>query len=106
MDGGLVTLLVACLGTGGAGLMLREIFDIISKVRAGVSTKENKRKTDIVGQRMEALREAAAAKLEAEEQRALRIKWQEYTGILLYLLRTNGISPTPLPAELEDTLGG
>jgi len=99
-----VAVIVALLGTGGAGLFAREIADIASKVRAGISTKESKRKADIVAERNAALAEAAQHKKDAEQQRVLRIGWQEYAGKLLFLLSRNGITATPLPDELEDTL--
>lgn len=93
----LVPTIVALVGTGGLGLFAREIVDIISKVRRGVATKESKRKADIIAQRDTAMRAA-------EEERARRIAFQEYSGALRYQLRVNGLNPDPLPDGLEDTL--
>ncbi|SDG21284.1 hypothetical protein [Microbacterium sp. 77mftsu3.1] len=93
----LVPIIVAFLGAGGLGAFAREIVDIISKVKRGVSTKETNRKNDIIAQRDSAVRAA-----EAERDR--RIAFQEYSGVLRYQLRVNGVVPDPLPDGLEDTL--
>lgn len=103
-DVNLVTVLVACIGTGGLGLFFREIADIVSKVRRGVSTRESKRKNDIIAQRDTAIARAEALQQRADDERRLRIAWQEYAGILVYRLRTSGVAPDALPDDLEDTL--
>jgi hypothetical protein len=92
-----VAILVAVLGAGGAGAFAREVVDIVSKVRRGVSTRESNRKNDIIAQRDAAVRAA-------EEERRQRIAWQEYSGALRYQLRENGHNPNPLPDDVEDTL--
>lgn len=96
-DVNLVTIIVAVLGAGGLGAFAREIADIVSKVRRGVSTKETNRKNDIIAQRDTATKAA-------EEERRRRIAWQEYSGSLRWQLRENGLTPSELPDDLEDTL--
>lgn len=96
-DVNLVAVIVAVLGAGGLGAFVRELADIISKVRRGVSTKETNRKNDII-----AMRDAAVKA--AEEERSRRIAIQEYAGTLRWQLRENGITPTALPDDFDDTL--
>ena len=43
-----VALVVALIGTGGAGLFVREIVDVFCKLVLGISAKESKRKLDLV----------------------------------------------------------
>lgn len=93
----IVTILVAVLGAGGLGAFAREIADIISKVRRGVSTREADRKNDIIAER-------DAAVKAAEDERRRRIAWQEYSGALRWQLRENGHDPNPLPDDVEDTI--
>lgn len=100
----LVTILVAVLGAGGLGAFAREIADIVSKVRRGVSTRESNRKNDIISQRDAALARSAAEQKRADEERERRIAWQEYAGILAFRLRMSGINPDPLPEGIEDTI--
>jgi len=100
----LVTIIVAVLGAGGLGAFAREIADIVSKVRRGVSTRETNRKNDIIGQRDAALERANAEQARADRERALRIAWQVHAGTLSYRLRSSGITPDTLPDDLEDTL--
>lgn len=103
-DVNIVAILVACLGAGGLGAFARELADIASKVRRGVSTRETNRKNDIIGQRDEAILRAAAEQKRADAERVRRIAWQEHAGILAYRLRMAGISPDALPDGLEDTI--
>ncbi|MEV8269161.1 hypothetical protein AB0P19_02365 [Microbacterium oleivorans] len=98
-----VAILVACLGTGGLGLFAREIADIVSKVRRGVSTRETNRRNDIIGQRDAALARAADQEKRADHEREKRIAWQEHAGRLTFQLRVNGVHPDPLPDGVEDT---
>lgn len=60
------TVLVAALGSGGAGLMLREIILGIGKLTRGVSLKESTRKDDLVMARDRALARAAMAETREE----------------------------------------
>ncbi len=103
-DVNLVAILVACLGAGGLGAFAREIADIASKVRRGVSTRESNRKNDIIAQRDSAIARFEAEQKRADEERRRRIAWQEYAGILAYRLRVAGIAPDTLPDGLEDTI--
>lgn len=100
----LVTIIVAVLGAGGLGAFAREIADIVSKVRRGVSTRESNRKNDIIGQRDAAVERANAEQARADFERTLRIAWQGYAGTLAYRLRSSGVIPDSLPDDLEDTL--
>lgn len=100
----LVTILVAVLGAGGLGAFAREIADIVSKVRRGVSTRESNRKNDIISQRDAALQRANDEQKRADDERRRRIAWQEYAGILAFRLRISGVNPDPLPDGLEDTI--
>lgn len=100
----LVTIIVAVLGAGGLGAFAREIADIASKVRRGVSTRESNRKNDIISQRDAAILRADSERDRADEERRRRIAWQEYAGILAFRLRMSGVSPDTLPDGLEDTL--
>lgn len=102
-DVNIVAILVACLGAGGLGAFAREIADIASKVRRGVSTRESNRKNDIIGQRDEAIAQAADERGRADDERRLRIGWQNYAAGLAYQLRLAGGAPDPLPDDLEDT---
>lgn len=100
----LVPIIVALLGAGGLGAFAREIADIISKVKRGVSTRESNRKNDIIAQRDAAVKQADDERRAAETERSKRIALQEYAGTLRWRLRENGVAPDPLPDELEDTL--
>lgn len=99
-----VTIIVAVLGAGGLGAFAREIADIVSKVRRGVSTRETNRKNDIIAMRDAAIQEAKEADAAAEAERRRRIAWHEYSGTLRWQLRENGINPHPLPDDIEDSL--
>lgn len=103
-DVNIVAILVACLGAGGLGAFAREIADIASKVRRGVSTRESNRKNDIIGQRDAALAREQAEQKRADDERRRRIAWQEYAGLLAFRLRIAGIAPDELPDGLEDTV--
>jgi len=102
-DVNIVAVLVACLGAGGLGAFVRELADIASKVRRGVSTRESNRKNDIIGQRDEALARAVREQKRADAERDRRIGWQNYAADLAYKLRLAGVAPDPLPDGLEDT---
>lgn len=102
-DVNLVAILVACLGAGGLGAFAREIADIASKVRRGVSTRESNRKNDIIAQRDAAIARFEAEQGRADDERRLRIGWQNYAAGLAYKLRLAGGAPDPLPDGLEDT---
>ena len=97
-------IIVALLGAGGLGAFAREIADIVSKVKRGVSTKETNRKNDIIAQRDAAVADARASREREELERQRRIAFQEYAGTLRWRLRENGVAPDPLPDDIEDTL--
>lgn len=100
----LVPIVVALLGAGGLGAFAREIADIVTKVRRGVSTRESDRKNDIIAQRDAAREDARTAREREERERQGRIALQEHVGTLRWRLRENGVDPGPLPDDLEDTL--
>lgn len=99
-----VAVIVAVLGAGGLGAFARELADIASKVRRGVSTREVNRKNDIIAQRDAAIAREATEQARADAERQRRIAWQEHAGLLAFRLRTNGVAPDALPDGLEDTL--
>jgi Sec-independent protein translocase protein TatA len=65
-DINLVAILVAVLGAGGLGAFAREIADVVTKLRNGVSARESKRKNDIITQRDAAVAERNAANKRAD----------------------------------------
>ena len=97
--------IVAAVGSGGLGLFLREIFDIITKLRNGVSARESKRKTDLVAQRDAADRRAFAAEQRAERETEKRREIAEYAARLRLRLINTGADVAPWP-EFDDTEPG
>lgn len=104
MEPNWVAVLVAVLGAGGIGAAIREIANVVTLSRQGVSGKEDKRRVDIVAQRdhalaMQAEAEAgeraadARADLEAEQRR----HWQEVAARLRRQLIELGADPGPWP---------
>jgi Sec-independent protein translocase protein TatA len=93
-----VAIVVAVVGAGGFGVFVREIADVVTKVRNGVSAKESKRKNDLVAQRDYEYRRA-------ESEARNRRRMEEYAARLRRALveanADNKITPWPV---LEDTL--
>lgn len=90
----LVPILVALLGAGGLGVFAREVADIVTKLKHGVSAREGKRRTDIVAQR-------DAAVLDADMERRNRIKLQTFAARMERQLILAGIDPPSWP-RLEE----
>lgn len=112
MDINATTVLVALLGAGGLGAILREIFLGVGRLSNGVAVKESSRKDDLVAERDRALaREAAAIEREDEERargdRADRNRWaaEEFSARLQRIVILNGLEHLiPALAVVEDTL--
>lgn len=106
------TVLVAALGSGGAGLMLREIILGIGKMTRGVAVKESTRKDDLVQARDHALARAVAAELREdahkenfEREVRNRRRSDARAARMERVLILNGLE-SAIPAEgiLEDTI--
>jgi hypothetical protein len=99
------TVLVAALGAGGLGAILREIFAGLGKLTRGVSLKESTRKIDLVSQRDDALRRASHLQDERDREERNRRRIEAYTARLERLLILAGLDGQ-LPAQpvLEDTI--
>lgn len=104
-DFSLTTVLVAALGAGGLGAFVREIFAGLSKVRNGVSARENDRRTDLVKRAERAERAEVAATERAERETRNRWSIEEYAMRLRRLLIQAGIEPPDQP-QVEGTMGG
>lgn len=97
-------LIIALGGGAGIGLGVKALVDTIIAVRAGVSAREGKRRTDIVQQRDEALaeiavehRRAMSAELRADEAVALA-DWAERN---MQIARTNETRAREHASELR-----
>lgn len=105
METNATTLLVAALGAGGLGAILREIFVGIGKLARGVSLKESSRKTDLVNERDEALRRAGHLQDERDREERNRRRVEAHTARLERIIILAGLdAQLPLPPELEDTI--
>ena len=105
MDINSTTLIVAALGAGGLGAILREIFSGIGKIARGVSLKESTRKVDLVMERDDALRRARHSMNERDREERNRRAMENYAAYLQRIIILAGISEElpPLP-DLEDTV--
>lgn len=93
-----VAIVVAVVGAGGFGVFVRELADVVTKVRSGVSAKESKRKDDLVAQRDYQYRRAEA---EARNRRRLEEYAAKLRRSLIEANADNKITPWP---NLEDTM--
>lgn len=91
-----VALIVALIGVGGAGAFFREIADVFTKVKGGMSAREKNRKLDIIQERD---REIARAEVEAANRRIA----VEYAATLRLRLIEKDVQPEPWP-EFEKTV--
>lgn len=86
-----VALIVALIGTGGAGLFIREIVDVVLKVVLGISAKESKRKLDLVSRAEEAEDRADFADARADVAVRNQGTLREYAqGLRLDLMEAGG----------------
>lgn len=99
------TLIVAALGAGGLGAVLREIFSGIGKIARGVSLKESTRRTDLVTERDDALRRVRVLTEERDREERNRRRVENYSAHLQRIIILEGhddqLPPRP---ELEDTI--
>lgn len=99
------TVLVAVLGGGGLGAILREIISGIGKIARGVSLKESSRRVDLVTERDDALRRAGHLSDERDREgrnrRLLFLHTAHLESILIREGLRDKIPPTP---KLEDAI--
>jgi hypothetical protein len=88
-----VPVIVAALGSGGAGLFLKDLIGSVGKLRRGVSARETQRRIDIIQQRDEAIvrEDEQRARADASDIRARNAV--ELVARLRVQLLTNGIEP-------------
>lgn len=105
MEPNWVAIAVAILGGGGVGVAIREIVNVFTLARNGVSGREDKRRVDIIAQRdhaiaMQAEAEAAerAADARADREAEERRHWQEAAARLRRQIIETGGDPGPWPA--------
>lgn len=104
-----IAFVTALGGASAIGLFFREIFNIFTLLRKGVSAKESKRRGDIVAQRDHAIQRAERAELRAEEaenrvdaeRENRRIVWA-HAARLERLLLLAGIEPGTFP-DIDET---
>lgn len=102
-----VTLVVAVLGAGGIGAVIREVFSGISKLSSGVALRESKRKVDIITERDRAALGEKRAILRAEiAERNVQTLKDSLSDTRRILMEENGKKLLELPEwpELEDTV--
>lgn len=104
MDTNWIAILVGLLGAGGVGAAIREIVNVFTLARKGVSGREDKRRVDIITQRDHALKMQAeaeeaerAADARADEEAAHRRHWQEVAARLRRHIIELGADPGPWP---------
>lgn len=109
MDFNWVAVLVAIVGAGGIGALIREVVTVISLARKGVAGKEDKRRVDIIAQRdhalaMQAEAEAGerAADARADREAATRRRWQEEAARLRRQIIDQGGDPGLWP-DIDQT---
>lgn len=99
-----VAIAVAVLGAGGIGAAIREIVNVFTLARKGVSGREDKRRIDIVAARdhaiaMQAEAEAGerAADARADLEASKRRHWEEVAARLRRTIIESGGDPGPWP---------
>lgn len=98
--------IVALLGAGGIGAFVKDLFEVVFKLRSGVSARETKRRIDVVQQRDEAYaretQERDRADREARNSQRLQIT---VTKLQMQLIR-HGIPETDIVQmpDLEHTV--
>lgn len=112
MDSNVTTLVVAALGAGGIGAVLREVIAGVGKLTRGVSVKERDRKDDLAGERDRALfRERAAVQREDEANERLdaaernRRRVEAAAAVMERIIILAGLAAQlPAPPVYEDTI--
>lgn len=99
-----VAVIVGLLSAGGIGAGVREIVNVFTLARKGVSGREDKRRSDIIAQRDHALKMQAdaeasekAADERADREADQRRHWQEVAARLRRLIIETGGDPGPWP---------
>lgn len=69
-DVNIIALVVAVVGAGGIGAAIREVVNVVTLARQGLSGREDRRRSDIVAQRDAALAQAKDAEAEADRHEA------------------------------------
>lgn len=105
MDINATTVIVAALGAGGLGAILREILTGAAKIARGVSLKESSRKVDLVTERDDALRRARHLSNERDREERNRRRVENYAAHLTRIIILEGFTDQMPPRpELEDTI--
>lgn len=105
MDINATTVIVAALGAGGLGAILREILTGAAKIARGVSLKESTRKIDLVTERDDALRRARYLSIERDREERNRRRVENYAAHLQRIIILEGLDQQlPARPELEDTI--
>lgn len=105
METNLTTLIVAVLGAGGLGAVIREVVGGLAKLGRGVSLRESGRKNDLVSERDNAL--ARATRMENERDAADRNHRRSlvYATQLVRIIVANGYQGVvPDEPEWENTI--
>lgn len=97
-----IPVLVAAIGAGGLSAFAREIVDVVTKVRNGVSARESKRKNDIIAQRDRAVVRAEAAEARTDREREARRLVEAHAARLEIALIRAGGDPPAWP-DIDDT---
>lgn len=101
MDG--TQLLVTLIGTGGGGAVLLALTQGIMKWLSGAAGREQKKNTDLVSQRKEAIEEAKEKDRLYDDEAKKRRKAEEYASLLRrQYIEATGKTPAPWPTELDD----
>jgi hypothetical protein len=95
--------IVALGGGAGVALVVREIVNVVTLVRKGVSATEGKRKNDIVAQRDTALQEAIISDRIAKHEAAYARKTLEYASRLRRKLFEQGTELDEIEEFPEET---
>lgn len=99
------TVLVAALGAGGLGAILRELFTGVARMARGVAVKESTRKNDLVSERDEALRRAGHLQRERDREERNRRRMEAHTAKLERIIIIAGLdAQLPQLPVLEDTI--
>lgn len=106
MDSNITTLLVAAIGAGGLGAVIRELVAAVGKMKRGVSSRESTRKDDLVAARERAEADAVRYGLERDAENRNRRRIEAYAAQLLRELIVSGRDPGDLPdvPELEQVV--
>lgn len=102
-----VVIIVAALGSAGLGGVITSAINGIVMARKGIAGREDDRRNDVIQQRDFAIQQIKSAELAADtaeayadNERIIRIKWQEVAVRLRLQLLNAGIEPKwDLPTE-------